>query len=66
MAVVALKRVGMLAAVLAVLWALWEAFKWVGETTELKLGTFVVNDRTLPHVHDIISTLWSGGPGAIM
>jgi NitT/TauT family transport system permease protein len=58
MAVMALKRVGMLAAVLAVLWALWEAFKWVGETTELKLGTFVVNDRTLPHVHDIVGQLF--------
>jgi NitT/TauT family transport system permease protein len=58
MAVMALKRVGMLAAVLAVLWALWEAFKSVGETTELKLGTFVVNDRTLPHVHDIVGQLF--------
>jgi NitT/TauT family transport system permease protein len=58
MAVMALKRVGMLAAVLAVLWALWEAFKGVGETTELKLGTFVVNDRTLPHVHDIVGQLF--------
>ena len=42
MVVMALKRVGMLAAVLAGLCALWEAFKWVGETTDLKLGTFVV------------------------
>src|SRR5918995_2942792 len=40
------------------LWALWEAFKWLGEATELKLGSFQVNDRTLPHVHDIVATLF--------
>jgi NitT/TauT family transport system permease protein len=45
-------------AVLAGLWALWEAFKWVGETTELTLGAFRVNDRTLPHLHDIVGTLF--------
>ena len=44
--------------VLAALWGLWEAFKWVGETTEFKLGNFQVNDRTLPHVHDIVQTLF--------
>src|ERR687895_1218822 len=44
--------------VLAFLWGLWEAFKWFGEATELKLGSFQVNDRTLPHVHDIVSTLF--------
>jgi NitT/TauT family transport system permease protein len=54
----ALKRVGMLAAVLALLCAFWEAFKWVGETTGLKLGAFVVNDRTLPHIHDIVGQLF--------
>jgi NitT/TauT family transport system permease protein len=54
----ALKRVGMLAAVLVGLCLLWEAFKWVGETTELKLGTFVVNDRTFPHIHDIVGQLF--------
>jgi NitT/TauT family transport system permease protein len=54
----ALKRVAMLAAVLVGLCALWEAFKWFGETTELKLGTFVVNDRTFPHIHDIVGQLF--------
>jgi NitT/TauT family transport system permease protein len=54
----ALKRAGMLAAVLVGLCLLWEAFKWVGETTELKLGTFVVNDRTFPHIHDIVGQLF--------
>ena len=58
MVVSALKRVGMLAAVLVALTALWEAFKWVGEETGLKLGTFVVNDRTLPHTYDIVGQLF--------
>src|SRR5918992_1004112 len=58
MAVVALRRIGMLALVLAGLCAFWEAFKWVGETTGLKLGAFVVNDRTLPHLHDIVGQLF--------
>jgi NitT/TauT family transport system permease protein len=47
-----------LAAVLAALWALWESFKWVGESTGLRLGTFQVNDRTLPHLHDIVGQLF--------
>ena len=45
-------------AVLGVLWALWEGFKWFGETTAFRLGSFEVNDRTLPHLHDIVSTLF--------
>ena len=40
------------------LWAFWEAFKWIGETTEFKLGQFTVNDRTLPHVHEIVGQLF--------
>jgi NitT/TauT family transport system permease protein len=51
-------RVGMLAAVLVGLWALWETFKWVGETTGLKIGTFEVNDTTWPHIHDIVGQLF--------
>ena len=53
----AVLQAGQLLAVLAVLWALWEAFKWIGETTGLRLGNFEVNDRTLPHLHDILRTL---------
>ena len=52
------KRVGMLALVLAVLCALWEGFKWFGETTGIALGSFEVNDRTLPHIHDVIGQLF--------
>jgi NitT/TauT family transport system permease protein len=48
----------MLAAVLAVLWGLWEGFRWVGETVGLRLGQFEPNDRTMPHLHDIIGQLF--------
>ena len=51
-------QVGLFVLVLGGLWALWEGFKWVGETTGFRLGTFEVNDRTLPHLHDIVSTLF--------
>jgi NitT/TauT family transport system permease protein len=58
MAAIVAKRAGMLALVLAALYAFWEGFKWLGETTGLKIGAFEVNDRTLPHVHDIIGQLF--------
>jgi NitT/TauT family transport system permease protein len=51
-------QVALFAAVLGVLWALWEAFKWFGEATAFRLGAFEVNDRTLPHLHDVVSTLF--------
>jgi NitT/TauT family transport system permease protein len=51
-------RLGMLAAVLAALWALWEAFKWLGEKTGLQVGAFVVDDKTFPHLHDIVAQLF--------
>ena len=53
-----LRRVGLVLAVAAGLWAFWEAFKWLGETTGMRLGAFEVNDRTLPHVHDIVGQLF--------
>jgi NitT/TauT family transport system permease protein len=52
------KRLGMLGIVLAGLCGVWEGFKWFGETTGLKLGAFAVNDRTLPHIHDIVGQLF--------
>jgi NitT/TauT family transport system permease protein len=52
------RQVGMLVAVLALLWALWEAFKGFGEAVDLRLGAFEVNDRTLPHLHDIVGQLF--------
>jgi len=54
----AVGRAATFAAVLAALWALWEGFKWFGEATELKIGTFQVNDTTWPHIHDIVGQLF--------
>jgi NitT/TauT family transport system permease protein len=54
----ALNRLGMMAIVLIALCSLWEAFKWIGETTGLRLGTFVVNDKTFPHLYDIVGQLF--------
>ena len=48
----------MFVAVFAGLWALWEGFKWVGEETGLQIGTFVVDDKTFPHLHDIVGQLF--------
>jgi NitT/TauT family transport system permease protein len=53
-----LLRAGLLIAVAAGLWAVWETFKWIGETTGFRLGAFEVNDRTLPHLHDIVGQLF--------
>jgi NitT/TauT family transport system permease protein len=50
--------VGLFLAVLLVLWAAWEGFKAFGEATGLRIGQFEVNDRTMPHVHDILQTLF--------
>jgi NitT/TauT family transport system permease protein len=51
-------RVALFLAVLAALWALWEAFRWFGETIDLRIGQFEPNDRTMPHVHDIVGQLF--------
>jgi NitT/TauT family transport system permease protein len=52
------ERVGLFLAVLLALWAFWEAFRWFAETTELRLGQFEANDRTMPHIHDIVAELF--------
>ena len=51
-------RVGLLLAVFAAIWGLWEAFKAFGEAVDLQIGAFEVNDRTLPHLHDIFGQLF--------
>ncbi|HXF98627.1 MAG TPA: ABC transporter permease subunit [Gaiellaceae bacterium] len=52
------ERAGLFLAVLAALWAAWEAFKALGEATGLALGQFRVDDRTMPHLHDIVGQLF--------
>jgi NitT/TauT family transport system permease protein len=52
------ERVGLFLAVLVALWGLWEGFRWLGESTGLRLGRFEANDRTMPHIHDIIGQLF--------
>src|SRR5919109_4193672 len=44
-------------AVLGGLWGLWEAYKALGEALELT-RPFPVNDRTVPHIHDILGQLF--------
>ena len=51
-------RVGLFLAVLAFLWLFWETLKWLGEATELRIGQFEANDRTMPHVHDVLGQLF--------
>jgi NitT/TauT family transport system permease protein len=53
-----LHRAALFVAVAVGLWAFWEAFKWFGETTAFRLGAFEVNDRTFPHMHDIVGQLF--------
>ena len=48
----------MMAAVFVALWGLWEGFKWFGERTGLTIGAFEVNDKTFPHLHDIVGQLF--------
>jgi NitT/TauT family transport system permease protein len=47
----------MLPVVLAVLWALWESYRWVWEQTGWT-RPFPVNERTMPHLHDIVGQLF--------
>jgi NitT/TauT family transport system permease protein len=54
----AAERVGLFLAVLVVLWLFWETLKWLGETTELRIGQFEANDRTMPHIHDVLGQLF--------
>jgi len=54
----AAERIGLFLVVLAVLWALWEGFRFVAESTGLRIGQFEANDRTMPHIHDIVGQLF--------
>jgi NitT/TauT family transport system permease protein len=53
----AAQRIGMLVLLLALLWGLWEGWRYLG--TELDVTwPFPVNDTTMPHLHDIVHALF--------
>ena len=52
-----LRSVGTSLLVLAVFWAVWEAYKWIGERTEIS-WPFEVNERTMPHIHEMVGQLF--------
>jgi NitT/TauT family transport system permease protein len=52
-----LSRALVFLAVFAGLWGLWEAYKSFGEAVGLA-WPFEVNDRTFPHIHDMIGQLF--------
>src|SRR5687767_15590834 len=52
-----LRSVGTSALVLAVFWAVWEAYKWLGERTGIQ-WPFEVNERTMPHIHEMVGQLF--------
>jgi NitT/TauT family transport system permease protein len=53
----AVRTAGVTIVVVAALWAFWEAYRWLGE----RLGItrpFEVNDRTMPHIHEMFGQLF--------
>jgi NitT/TauT family transport system permease protein len=63
-----LRRVGLVVAGIAVFWALWEAYRWFGETVGIT-WPFPVDATNMPHIHDMLSALTEplqpGGPPLI-
>jgi NitT/TauT family transport system permease protein len=58
-------RVLLFVAVFAGLWGLWEGYRalWIHEGWT---WPFVVDDTTMPHLHDIVAALWgSASPGGV-
>jgi NitT/TauT family transport system permease protein len=51
------RRALVFVAVLAALWGLWEAYRGLGEAVGLS-WPFAVNDRTMPHIHDMLGQLF--------
>lgn len=51
------RRLGVTILVLAGLWGLWELYRWVWMTTGWT-RPFVVDDLSMPHLHDIVARLW--------
>ncbi len=52
-----LTRTAAVVAVVAALWGLWEGYRWLWMTADFS-WPFVVDDTTMPHVHDIVGTLF--------
>jgi NitT/TauT family transport system permease protein len=63
-----LRRVGLALAGIAVFWALWEGYRWFGETVGIT-WPFPVNATNMPHIHDMLNAftepLQPGGPPLI-
>src|SRR5262245_23359201 len=53
----ALVRAALLIVVLAVLWGMWEGWRWIGTHYRLT-WPFPVNDVTMPHLHRIVQALF--------
>jgi len=61
-------RIGMLLLVLAVLWGLWEGYRWLW-IREGWTWPFVVDSTTMPHIQDILAALFrkpTSGTGDIL
>jgi NitT/TauT family transport system permease protein len=60
-----LRRVGLVVAGIAIFWALWEAYRWFGETVGIT-WPFPVDATNMPHIHDMLGALTKplqpGGP----
>src|SRR5256885_14890705 len=64
----AAERVGMLVLVLAILWGLWEGYRWLW-IREGWTWPFVVDSTTMPHIYDILKALFrkpTSGTGDIL
>ncbi len=50
-------RLVMLPVVLAILWVVYEGYRWIWEQTGWT-RPFPVNERTMPHLHDVVNQLF--------
>jgi NitT/TauT family transport system permease protein len=63
-----MRRVALVVAGIAIFWALWEAYRWIGESLGIT-WPFPVNQTNMPHIHDMLHAftqpLQPGGPPLI-
>ena len=58
-------RAAVFVIVLAALWGLWEGYRWLW-MREGWTWPFIVDDTTMPHLHDIVAALWAtASPGGV-